>query len=237
MKIKRYMAPSMRVALALVRAEQGPDAVILSSRRVRGGHRGHRRGGLRRGTVGGRGPAILDARRPPRRESPSRADGPRRPRRRARRRRRRRNPAHSPRSAAVRRLSPRPAATRAPVSRSDALRSCARMRRARPVCRPPGACSRARTGGDGIPPRIRAMQRESRICAGCSRAGSRHRPGTTSVCANRCRRECWRNCRRWTSPRSGDRAGDAHSAAHQPRESLAYSAGAAGQASAGRRRR
>jgi flagellar biosynthesis protein FlhF len=33
MKIKRYSAPSMRAALALVRAEQGPDAVILSSRR------------------------------------------------------------------------------------------------------------------------------------------------------------------------------------------------------------
>jgi flagellar biosynthesis protein FlhF len=34
MKIKRYMAASMRAALALVRSEQGPDAVILSSRRV-----------------------------------------------------------------------------------------------------------------------------------------------------------------------------------------------------------
>jgi flagellar biosynthesis protein FlhF len=34
MKIKRYMAESMRAALALVRVEQGPDAVILSSRRV-----------------------------------------------------------------------------------------------------------------------------------------------------------------------------------------------------------
>ena len=34
MKIKRYMAESMRAALAQVRAEQGPDAVILSSRRV-----------------------------------------------------------------------------------------------------------------------------------------------------------------------------------------------------------
>jgi flagellar biosynthesis protein FlhF len=33
MKIKRYMAASMRAALAQVRAEQGPDAVILSSRR------------------------------------------------------------------------------------------------------------------------------------------------------------------------------------------------------------
>jgi flagellar biosynthesis protein FlhF len=33
MKIKRYTAPSMRAALALVRTEQGPDAVILSSRR------------------------------------------------------------------------------------------------------------------------------------------------------------------------------------------------------------
>jgi len=33
MKIKRYTAPSMRAALALVRSEQGPDAVILSSRR------------------------------------------------------------------------------------------------------------------------------------------------------------------------------------------------------------
>jgi flagellar biosynthesis protein FlhF len=34
MKIKRYMAESMRAALAQVRVEQGPDAVILSSRRV-----------------------------------------------------------------------------------------------------------------------------------------------------------------------------------------------------------
>jgi len=34
MKIKRYVAASMRAALAQVRAEQGPDAVILSSRRV-----------------------------------------------------------------------------------------------------------------------------------------------------------------------------------------------------------
>jgi flagellar biosynthesis protein FlhF len=33
-KIKRYMAPSMRAALDQVRAEQGPDAVILSSRRA-----------------------------------------------------------------------------------------------------------------------------------------------------------------------------------------------------------
>jgi len=37
MKIKRYTAASMRVALALVRAEQGPDAVILSSRRMEDG--------------------------------------------------------------------------------------------------------------------------------------------------------------------------------------------------------
>ena len=34
MKIKRYVAASMRAALGQVRAEQGPDAVILSSRRV-----------------------------------------------------------------------------------------------------------------------------------------------------------------------------------------------------------
>src|ERR1700691_1402419 len=33
MKIKRYTAVSMRAALAQVRTEQGPDAVILSSRR------------------------------------------------------------------------------------------------------------------------------------------------------------------------------------------------------------
>jgi flagellar biosynthesis protein FlhF len=33
MKIKRYTAANMRAALAQVRAEQGPDAVILSSRR------------------------------------------------------------------------------------------------------------------------------------------------------------------------------------------------------------
>src|ERR1700688_567423 len=37
MKIKRYTAVSMRAALALVRAEQGPDAVILSSRRSEDG--------------------------------------------------------------------------------------------------------------------------------------------------------------------------------------------------------
>lgn len=37
MKIKRYMAASMRLALSQVRAEQGPDAVILSSRRVEEG--------------------------------------------------------------------------------------------------------------------------------------------------------------------------------------------------------
>jgi flagellar biosynthesis protein FlhF len=37
MKIKRYTAPSMRAALALVRSEQGPDAVILSSRRSEDG--------------------------------------------------------------------------------------------------------------------------------------------------------------------------------------------------------
>src|ERR1700733_14371389 len=37
MKIKRYMAVSMRAALAQVRAEQGPDAVILSSRRIEDG--------------------------------------------------------------------------------------------------------------------------------------------------------------------------------------------------------
>src|SRR6202163_4570313 len=33
MKIKRYTAVSMRAAWGQVRAEQGPDAVILSSRR------------------------------------------------------------------------------------------------------------------------------------------------------------------------------------------------------------
>jgi flagellar biosynthesis protein FlhF len=37
MKIKRYTADSMRVALAQVRAEQGPDAVILSTRRLEEG--------------------------------------------------------------------------------------------------------------------------------------------------------------------------------------------------------
>jgi flagellar biosynthesis protein FlhF len=36
-KIKRYIAASMRAALSEVRAEQGPDAVILSSRRVNEG--------------------------------------------------------------------------------------------------------------------------------------------------------------------------------------------------------
>ncbi len=37
MKIKRFFAPDMRQAIRLVREEQGPDAVILSSRRVDGG--------------------------------------------------------------------------------------------------------------------------------------------------------------------------------------------------------
>ena len=37
MKIKRYFAPDMRQAIRKVREEQGPDAVILSNRRVNGG--------------------------------------------------------------------------------------------------------------------------------------------------------------------------------------------------------
>jgi flagellar biosynthesis protein FlhF len=37
MKIKRYLADSMRAALAQVRLEQGPEAVILSTRRVEDG--------------------------------------------------------------------------------------------------------------------------------------------------------------------------------------------------------
>ena len=37
MKIKRYFATDMRQAIRLVREEQGPDAVILSNRRVDGG--------------------------------------------------------------------------------------------------------------------------------------------------------------------------------------------------------
>lgn len=37
MKIKRYFAPTMREAIRIVREEQGPDAVILSNRRVEGG--------------------------------------------------------------------------------------------------------------------------------------------------------------------------------------------------------
>ena len=37
MKIKRFVAESMREALASVRAEQGPDAVIISNRRIDGG--------------------------------------------------------------------------------------------------------------------------------------------------------------------------------------------------------
>lgn len=37
MKIKRYFAKDMRQAIGMVREEQGPDAVILSNRRVEGG--------------------------------------------------------------------------------------------------------------------------------------------------------------------------------------------------------
>src|SRR6266850_6824160 len=37
MKMKRFLAPTMREAIARVRSEQGPDAVILSSKRVEGG--------------------------------------------------------------------------------------------------------------------------------------------------------------------------------------------------------
>lgn len=37
MKIKRFTAPDMRTAIRLVREEQGPDAVILSTQRVNGG--------------------------------------------------------------------------------------------------------------------------------------------------------------------------------------------------------
>ena len=37
MNIKRYFAPTMREAIQQVRQDQGPDAVILSNRRVAGG--------------------------------------------------------------------------------------------------------------------------------------------------------------------------------------------------------
>ena len=37
MKIKRYLANDMRQAIRMVREEQGPDAVILSNRRIDGG--------------------------------------------------------------------------------------------------------------------------------------------------------------------------------------------------------
>src|SRR5262245_38429625 len=37
MKIKHYRAPDMRAALREIREVQGPDAVILSSRKVHGG--------------------------------------------------------------------------------------------------------------------------------------------------------------------------------------------------------
>ena len=37
MKIKRYFAPDIREAIRMVREEQGPDAVILSNRKVDGG--------------------------------------------------------------------------------------------------------------------------------------------------------------------------------------------------------
>ncbi len=37
MKIKRFVAPDMRTAFSLVRDEQGPNAVILSNRRIDGG--------------------------------------------------------------------------------------------------------------------------------------------------------------------------------------------------------
>ena len=37
MKMKRFFAPTMREAIAQVRSEQGPDAVILSNRRAEGG--------------------------------------------------------------------------------------------------------------------------------------------------------------------------------------------------------
>ncbi|HBZ47116.1 MAG TPA: flagellar biosynthesis protein FlhF, partial [Stenotrophomonas sp.] len=37
MKIKRFVAPDMRSAMNLVRKEHGPDAVILSNRRIEEG--------------------------------------------------------------------------------------------------------------------------------------------------------------------------------------------------------
>ena len=37
MRIKRFTAPDMRTALRMVRAEHGPDAVILSNRRTEEG--------------------------------------------------------------------------------------------------------------------------------------------------------------------------------------------------------
>ena len=37
MKIKKFIAPDIRRAIKMVRDEQGPDAVIISNRRVDGG--------------------------------------------------------------------------------------------------------------------------------------------------------------------------------------------------------
>src|SRR3569832_2149931 len=37
MKVKRFFAPDIRQAIRMVRDEHGPDAVILSNRRVEGG--------------------------------------------------------------------------------------------------------------------------------------------------------------------------------------------------------
>ncbi len=37
MRIKRFLAPDMRQALRMVREDQGPDAVVISSRRTEAG--------------------------------------------------------------------------------------------------------------------------------------------------------------------------------------------------------
>ena len=37
MKIKKFVAPDIRRAIKMVRDEQGPDAVIISNKRVDGG--------------------------------------------------------------------------------------------------------------------------------------------------------------------------------------------------------
>ncbi len=160
MKMKRYVAADMRSALRAIRDEQGPDAVILSTRTTAAGRRGVRGG--RSGTG-----------------APGRARWPR-PRHSSSSSARRLQELERDDAAAI---------VTAAASAADAAGNCrcggrSLARRGWTIrWRPSRRCCRARA----LPPATRSA-RSCAVCVRCSSSRSRRWPGMTSRDASRSRR-------------------------------------------------